>query len=127
MHRSLARRWLRPQSVAVLLGVLSACGGARAHSGTANPVPWEVCENASIGDTCAFVDHHEMLNRGTCRSSGGALLCVRHKPLVHVDEPTPGEATAASPAILAMSFGGACGALLVVGAAARRRTPAPGE
>lgn len=59
---------------------------AEAHNGNTQGVAWEVCETATLGDPCEFVDHHDMVNRGTCRSGGSGLHCVRHKPLIHIDD-----------------------------------------
>lgn len=127
MNRTFAHCLLRSSYAALLVTAMFASVPAEAHSGTANRVPWDVCQSATLGDTCEFVDHHKMVNRGTCRSSGGALLCVRHKPLISVNDYGPSDAVSASTATLASVGGLACGGLLVVGAMVRRQTPTHGE
>lgn len=109
--------------IALLFGLLFTSVPAAAHSGTANRLPWEICETATLGDTCEFVDHHDMVNRGTCRSSGGALTCVRHKPLVHVDDHRIDSPVGAS----LVTAAGTVGGLLLIGAVAGRLYSTPGE
>lgn len=80
------------RSVFGLVGLLVACGVANAHEGTTNRASWEVCDGAELGDLCEFVDSHDALHRGTCRSFDGDLSCVRNQPLIPLAKATATQA-----------------------------------
>lgn len=67
-----------------LLGLVLATGlpaVAQAHGGHGSVLPVLACESRAHGDGCAYEDAHRDVYRGTCRSMGGALRCVRTQPI----------------------------------------------
>jgi hypothetical protein len=75
--------------LAVLLmgvGVSGITPTAHAHQGHTHLEPWNACESHVLGDDCSWQNDTDHLYRGTCRKIGAALMCVRHKPIIHVSE-----------------------------------------
>lgn len=68
------------------VGWLSAMPIAYTHQGHTHLEPWNACESHVLGDDCAWQNETDHLYRGTCREIGDALMCVRHKPIIHVSE-----------------------------------------
>ena len=69
-------------SALLLVGLL---GIAQAHDAHGTGRAWEACAQNALGDRCAWRDATEDLYQGTCRSMGGALVCVRDRPIVRAE------------------------------------------
>lgn len=63
-------------------GALLGPAVAAAHSGHTMQEPWQVCEDATLSDACAWANDAGDLYVGTCREVSDTLLCVRNKPIV---------------------------------------------
>ncbi len=63
-------------------GALLGPAVAAAHSGHTMQEPWQVCEDATLSDACAWTNDAGDLYVGTCREVSDTLLCVRNKPIV---------------------------------------------
>jgi|GEM_PF-2251320 len=67
----------------LLCSVLLFCAvTSHAHDAHHNSVPWDVCKNKKISETCAFKnsDHDEF--KGTCQAVSEQLICVRNQPII---------------------------------------------
>lgn len=68
----------------VLFALLALPLPAFAHGGTTSRVPFEICEEQELGQSCEWDNGHGSLSIGTCRGVAPALRCVRNRPLVAV-------------------------------------------
>jgi len=112
-------------AAALVAGLLLWPAHAAAHAGHTDRQPWDVCAAQTLGADCRWTgaDHAERI--GTCREIGGALMCVRNRPIVHA-----GAALAppsdAPPAWLRIAVGG-LGAASVLWLAVRARRTQAGQ
>lgn len=67
---------------AALLATLLLPSAGWAHAGHTDRQPWDVCAGQSLGSNCSWIAGDHTLRAGSCREIGGALMCVRTKPIV---------------------------------------------
>ena len=67
---------------AALLAVLLLPAASWAHAGHTDRQPWDVCAGQPLGSDCSWTAADHTLRAGSCREIGGALMCVRTKPIV---------------------------------------------
>ena len=111
---------------AALLAVLLLPAAGWAHAGHTDPQPWDVCAGQPLGSDCSWTAADHTLRAGSCREIGGALMCVRTKPIVPAAT-GPSEPVAQAQALW---WGGGLIVLLLVGTAVAlmsRRLAATGE
>lgn len=69
---------------AALLAALLLPAMGWAHAGHTDRQPWDVCAGQPLGSDCSWIASDHTLRAGSCREIGGALMCVRTKPIVPV-------------------------------------------
>ena len=62
--------------------------GVWAHAGHYDSRPWQVCNEKSVGDKCAY-DTHDKRYVGTCQSIQKTPMCVRNQPIESFKKPNP--------------------------------------
>lgn len=67
---------------AALLATLLLPATALPHAGHTDRQPWDVCAGQPLGSDCSWIAGDHTLRAGSCREIGGALMCVRTKPIV---------------------------------------------
>ena len=67
---------------AALLAALLLPAASWAHAGHTDRQPWDVCAGQPLGSDCSWTAADHTLRAGNCREIGGALMCVRTKPIV---------------------------------------------
>ncbi|MEP0174743.1 MAG: hypothetical protein ABJH28_11480 [Paraglaciecola sp.] len=77
---------LKSVTIALSLGLLSL--SVSAHNGHGDELPWQACEEAEKDDTCEYTNSHNDRYIGNCKVFSGALMCVRNKPIVHLEKLT---------------------------------------
>ena len=68
---------------------------ADAHKGHTDATPWQVCRDASLGDSCEWSNEAQDRFIGSCREVQDSLLCVRNRPIVPATAHTHGTSTRA--------------------------------
>lgn len=108
-------------AVALVAGLLLWPALAAAHAGHTDRQPWDVCAAQTLGADCRWTgaDHAERI--GTCRDIGGALMCVRNRPIVPEEATTP-TTDNEPPGWLRAAVGTLCAAALLWLAVRTRRT-----
>lgn len=115
-NRNRAVRQPRSGLLLALAFGLAAPGVAHGHASHPTDLAWRACDHRALSDTCSF-DNGHAVHRGTCRSIGGGLICVRNQPL----RPSGSAPTAPARTSLLAAVG-LGGVALLAGAAAVRRS-----
>ncbi len=89
---------------------------ADAHEGHTDRAPWDACAASTLGATCGWETAQHEPHQGTCRQIGGALMCVRNKPVLHATH-------ANMPGWTAWASAGALSLAAIGAAVGLRRTP----
>ena len=106
---------------------------AFAHEGHSSPEPWTVCAQKELGQACSWENEAHDLHRGTCRSIGDQLVCVRNRPIelarAESQQPAPpgGPATGCESAPFTVLVAAVLLAIAVAYANGRRKLPFKGE
>lgn len=75
---------LKSVTIALSLGLISL--SASAHNGHGDELPWLACAEAQKDDPCEYTNSHSDRYIGNCKVFSGALMCVRNKPIVHLEK-----------------------------------------
>ncbi|WP_133471747.1 hypothetical protein [Paraglaciecola marina] len=73
-------------TIALSLGLLSL--SVSAHNGHGDELPWQACADAQKDEACQYTNSHNDRYIGNCKVFSGALMCVRNKPIVHLEKLT---------------------------------------
>lgn len=72
-----------------LMGYLAHCVSAIAHDGHTHKVAVAACVEKQVSNDCGYVMGSENFYQGTCQQFGDALMCVRNKPIVPLEQVSP--------------------------------------